>query len=147
MTNPYHQQYTRVQANTIAPEQLMVMLYEGAVTFLGRARTELEKGALGPGKTALSKGLAIVAELQNSLDLEAGWDGAQNLSDLYSYMIMELTEANLNNDLERIDGVITLLSDLCATWKQAVDSMAQTSQVSAAASGAAMDRAPFKVSV
>ncbi|MFQ5508851.1 MAG: flagellar export chaperone FliS [Leptospirillia bacterium] len=119
--NPYHQ-YQKTQATTISQEKLMLLLYEGAIKFLGQARQDLEDGRLGPGKTALSKGMAIVAELQNSLDHEAGWDGSEDMSHLYSHMILELTEANLRGDLDRIDGVRGLLTGLYDAWAEAIES-------------------------
>jgi flagellar protein FliS len=130
MVNPYARQYAKVQANTVSQEQLLIMLYEGAVRFLGQAREELGEGRLSTGKTALSKGMAIVAELQNSLDRESGWDGAENLFDLYDYMMRALTEANISGNLECIDEVRTMMVDLCDTWRKAIDSKANMAFVS-----------------
>jgi len=122
MANPYARSYTENQTSTLPPERILLLLYEGAIGFLGRAREDLAAGRLGPGKTALSKALAIVAELQNSLDPTAGWDGAENLSHLYGHMILELTEANVRGDLTRIERVRDLLSGLYEAWRQAVES-------------------------
>lgn len=124
MANPYAQQYTQVQTATTGPEQLLLLLYEGAIKFLGRAREDLEAERLGPGKTALSKAIAVIAELQNSLDPEAGWDGAEDLAHLYGHMILELTEANVKGELGRIDAVRELLVGLYDAWAQAIESHA-----------------------
>jgi flagellar secretion chaperone FliS len=124
MANPYVRQYTDVQTSTVPPERVLLLLYEGAIGFLGRAREDLSRGRLGPGKTALSKALAIVAELQNSLDPAAGWDGAEGLFHLYGHMILELAEANLTGDLKRIERVRELLTGLYEAWTQAVESCA-----------------------
>ena len=149
MSNPYTQQYTQVQTSTISPEKLMVLLYEGAVKFLGQAREELAAGRLSTGKTALSKGMAIIAELQNSLDLNAGWEGAQGLYDLYGYMTLELTEVNVHGELDRIEPVRSMLSELCQSWQEAIESQAtQGTTAHARAAGAkAGARAPFSAAV
>lgn len=122
MANPYADTYVETQTATVAPDRLLLLLYEGAIRFLGRAREELAQGRLGPGKTALSKGMAIIAELQNSLDPGAGWVGAEDLSHLYGHMMLELTEANLKGDLGRIDRVRDLLSHLYDAWREAIES-------------------------
>jgi len=150
MVNPYARQYAKVQANTVSQEKLLIMLYEGAVRFLGHAHEELSEGRLSTGKTALSKGMAIIAELQNSLDREAGWDGAERLYDLYDYMMRALTEANISGELERIEEVRTMLSNLCDTWRQAVDSQGSSAFVSKPVSSTLLQGAaqePFKASV
>jgi len=150
MVNPYARQYAKVQANTVSQEKLLIMLYEGAVRFLGQAHEELGEGRLATGKTALSKGMAIIAELQNSLDRQAGWDGAEQLYDLYDYMIRTLTEANIGGDLDLITEVRAMMSDLCDTWRQAVDSKGRRSFVSKPMSSAELQgaaRQPFKASV
>lgn len=126
MRNPYARQYTEVQATTVGPEQLLLLLYEGAIGYLGQAREGLAARRLGPGKTALSRAMAIITELQNSLDLEAGWDGAQDLGHLYGHMILELTQANLKGELHRIDAVRDLLAGLYGAWREAIESRSAT---------------------
>lgn len=156
MVNPYAQQYTQVQTTTVGPEQVLLLLYEGAVRFLGQARENLDAGRIGPGKTALSKAVAIIAELQNSLDPEAGWDGAQDLAHLYGHMILELTQANLRGELHRIDAVRDLLSGLYGAWREAIDSQpaapapggtAGETPGTPAGGAAPTERAPFRASV
>ncbi len=123
--NPYHQQYAQTQTSTVGPEQLLLLMYEGAHKFLGLARQALADGQLGPGKTALSRAIAIIAELQNSLDHDAGWSGSQDLAQLYSYMIMELTQVNVSGEIARIGEVQNLLNGLYDSWREAIDSTRQ----------------------
>jgi len=146
MVNPYAQRYTQVQTSTIGPEQLLLLLYEGAIRFLGQARAHLGEGRIGPGKTALSKAVAIVAELQNSMNFEAGWDGAEDLSHLYGHMLLELTRANVDDDPAPIDAVAELLSGLYGAWKQAIASVTDAPPAPEGAPDANGERAPFRVS-
>lgn len=152
MANPYAQQYTQVQTTTVDPEQLLLLLYEGAIRFLGRAREELAAGHLGPGKTALSKAMAIIAELRNSLDPEAGWEGAEDLAHLYGHMTLELTQVNLTGDLGRVDAVRGLLTGLYEAWKEAIESHAApgpagSGDAAGITPGGAREQAPFRTSV
>jgi flagellar protein FliS len=149
MVNPYAQRYTQVQTETTSPGQVLLLLYEGAVRFLGQAREHLEARRIGPGKTALSKAMAIVAELQNTLDPQAGWEGAEGLHHLYGHMLLELTEANLKGELNRIDAVRGLMTGLYDAWREAIESQpAAPSAADAAPGGTAQgERPPFRASV
>lgn len=122
MANPYASTYVETQTATVAPDRLLLLLYEGAIRFLDRAREDLAQRRLGPGKTALSKGMAVIAELQNSLDPTVGWSGAEDLSNLYGHMMLELTEANVSGDLGRIERVRDLLTHLYDAWREAIES-------------------------
>ncbi|MBI5137098.1 MAG: flagellar export chaperone FliS [Nitrospirae bacterium] len=149
MANPYTQQYAQVQASTVSQERLLVLLYEGAIKFLGQARESLGENRLSRGKTALSKAMAIIAELQNSLDLKAGWSGAEDLYHLYGYMTLELTQANLKGELERIDQVRDLLGGLCDAWRQAIESQEREAVASRVPGAASLtgERTRFRASV
>ena len=64
--------YREMGIKTATREQLVVMLYEGAVSNIRRAEALHEEGRLADRGTAISKALAIVAELQQGLDFEVG---------------------------------------------------------------------------
>jgi flagellar protein FliS len=97
--------------------RLIVMLYDGAIKFLNQALRSLESGDV-PGKGLyIGKAIAIVAELDTSLDMDAGGEIAVNLRRLYGFMRRHLLEANIRNDAQRIRDVIGLLQDLNEGWK------------------------------
>jgi len=93
-------------------EQILLMLYEGAVRFVRFARMGIEeKNAKIRGEN-ISKVLGILTELDCALDREGGGDLVENLSDLYHYMMDRLTHANVKNDTEALDEVGRLLAEL-----------------------------------
>jgi flagellar protein FliS len=69
---------------------------------------------------AVVKTQAIITELMVSLDFEQGGDIAKNLFTLYTWFNQELLEANILQDLKRIDNVRSLLSDLRNTWIEVI---------------------------
>ena len=114
-------QYRHMQVTTASPEKLLLMLYDGAVNFAKMAQDRLTQQDI-PGKGVyLSKALAIVAELMNTLDREVGGEIAQNLEGLYIYLIGEFTKANIHNDAKSLDNAIGILSHLRDTWTDAVE--------------------------
>jgi flagellar protein FliS len=58
----------------------------------------------------------IIGELRGGLNLVDGGALAQNLSDLYDYMLRQLLRANAENDLERIREVSALMSEIRGAW-------------------------------
>ena len=87
--NPYTQ-YQRTQIETADQGKLLLMLYEGALRFLGRARKALQDEDPEASNNNLVRVQDIVAELMASLDLEAG-EVAASLFRLYEYMHYLLT--------------------------------------------------------
>ena len=70
---------------------------------------------------SISHAISIIdSGLRASLDKSVGGEIAQNLDDLYSYMIRRLLEGNINNQEEALVEVQNLLKDLKGTW-EAID--------------------------
>jgi len=114
-------QYRNMQVTTASPEKILLMLYDGAINFSKIALDRMDQKDVAGKGTYLSKALAIVTELMNSLDREVGGEIAQNLDKLYLYVIGEFTKANLNNDSKSLENAITILSHLRDTWIGAVE--------------------------
>ena len=112
--------YRTSQANTASREDLLILLYEGAIRFLERAIKEKESGDLSEHKMYLRRGLAIIAELQSTLDFEKGGELSMQLFDLYGFMMERLTQANIKQETEQIRTVINNLETLLEGWRDAV---------------------------
>lgn len=108
---------TRVEA--ASPEQLIVMLYEGAISAMYAAKSAFSEGNLASRGASLSKAIAIIDEgLRGSLNLEAGGEIAQNLSNLYEYISNRLLYANLKSHEASVDEALKLMIDLRQAWEQ-----------------------------
>jgi flagellar protein FliS len=133
--NPYaqqaRQQYHQQQIETATPEQILIMLYEGAIRFLSQSKRALEAGQLEKAHNQNIKAQRIITELMTSLDLEIGGEMAMNLYRLYDYFNFRLVEANTQRDTAKIDEVITHLRQLKETWVTAID-IAQKERVGSA---------------
>ena len=100
------------------PLQLVIALYDGAIT-----ATEQAKGALGAGEDmvrsrSITKAVSILAELMCSLDHEKGGEISANLKRLYSYMQQRLLLAHATKTVEPMNEVVGLLSTLLESWRQ-----------------------------
>ena len=111
------------------PHMLIAMLYQGALLAIANARNGILGKNIAGKCAAVSKAIQIIDEgLNASLDMKAGGDLAQNLSSLYEYMVIRLTQANLNDDVAALDEVARLLNDLKGAW----DSLRQVGAAPAA---------------
>ena len=119
--NPYMKQYRNNQIATAPREQILLMLYDGAIRFVAQARAAIESGDRIGKLEPISRAMAIVSELSNTLDHNVGGEIAENLDALYHYMIRNLSQANLRMDAEPLKPVESILRDLRATWAEAVE--------------------------
>jgi len=104
---------------TADPHQLVAMLFEGLIQSVGRARASLARGDLAGKGEQIIKAVRILDEgLKPALNLEQGGDIAINLSDLYAYCVMRLTQANLRNDDVALGDVLKVIEPLAQGWKQ-----------------------------
>ena len=100
------------------PHKLIAMLYQGALLSIANAKNGILRKDIPAKAAAISKAFAIIDDgLNASLDKKVGGDLAQNLSSLYDYMCIRLTQANLNNDMATLDEVAHLLNDLKGAWE------------------------------
>jgi len=115
--NPYAspQAYRESSVLTASPEQLVVMLYDGAGRFLRQADAALGEGAMEHAHERLSRGEAIIDELLATLDMDQG-QIAERLQAIYIYCKRCLREARKDREGEKIRLVIRLLGELREAW-------------------------------
>lgn len=98
------------------PHQLIVMLLDGALERVAKARGAMQHGAMAEKGRLLHKAVEILDELQASLNAEAGGALAANLGDLYDYIARQLMSASLQNSPERLDEAARLLREIRGAW-------------------------------
>lgn len=134
--NAYMNQYQNNQVLNASPDQILIMLYDGAIRFVRQAQMALADGRETDKAKAISKAVAIVAEFSNTLDREVGGEIAEDLSRLYDFMIRELTTANIKNDAEKLGPVEKILLDLREAFAEAAVINRQGTQKAQAATHA-----------
>lgn len=108
-----YEQYRQTSIQTAPPEQLIVMLYDGAIRSLEQAKLALQAGK-DPAE-AIAKAQDIFAELAASLNLNAG-EIAGNLTQLYDFWIRRLFQAQIHREAPMVDEVTTMVRDLREAW-------------------------------
>lgn len=119
--NAYSNQYRNNQVMTASPEQILIMLYDGAIRFVRHAGQAIEDGCPADKAKAIGKAMAIVTEFSNTLDFEVGGVIADDLYHLYDFVIRELSTVNARGDIKRLQGVEQILLDLREGFAGAIE--------------------------
>jgi flagellar protein FliS len=117
--------YRQTAVTTASKEQVLIMLYEGAIKHLKKASESCQKKDLAAKGVAVGKAHDIIIELSNSLDFSIGGDIAKNLERLYMFMVEQIIQGNMNNDATKFDQARGLLENLLEGWKGAVAQIQQ----------------------
>lgn len=125
--------YMQTQVTTTTPGHLVVMLYDGAITFLEQAKQEIEVRNYAKKGILISQALDIISELDGSLNTDKGGEIAQNLHKLYMYCSTRLLQANLKMDITLINEVIGILSSFRSAFSEISKTQAHPSPPRAAA--------------
>lgn len=120
--------YNSYQQNSVAvesPARLVEMLYEGILRFSSMAKRCIDSGDIEKKIYYINRTTDIFVELLNSLDYEKGGQVAHYLTGLYTHQIKLLTQANMENNKEKIDIVIKVAKGLLEAWKEVNHELAQ----------------------
>ena len=110
--------YRQVEAQSRSPLELVVMLYDGALARLSEAGAAADAGDVRARGTAVTKALAIIGSLQETLNVDAGGPVAAELDRLYTYSSERLLDVTLTQDPSGIREVHGLLAPLRDAWEQ-----------------------------
>jgi flagellar protein FliS len=108
--------YLRTQVLTARPEQLTLMLFDGAIRFVEQGRKQIEAGHYDHSCEALVRSQEIVIELLNGLRPEADPELCRKQAGLYLFVYQKLVEANMTRQVPLLDEALHILGLLRETW-------------------------------
>lgn len=123
--------YRKTEVQSRTPLELVVMLYDGALRFIGVASDAIGRGDIRARAEATSRALAIISELQSTLDVERGGDMATSLDDMYRYLTQRIVQATVKNDTAPLDEARRLLETLRDGWQTIAAQAAATAPIGA----------------
>ncbi len=100
------------------PHELILRLMSGAIERIAQARGAMQHGNLTQKGEFLGKAISIIGGLDACLDHSQEGSLSTNLSDLYHYMIVTLTQANIGDDIAKLNEISALLLDIKSAWEQ-----------------------------
>ena len=105
------------QAEFASAHEKTLMLFDGAIDFMGVAQQAITRSDYELKGKMISKSIAVVNGLKDCLDLSQG-ELPNNLRDLYEYITDQLFKANRSSDREAIENVQSLLKTIRESWAQ-----------------------------
>tara|TARA_R110001583_G_scaffold195380_1_gene372445 strand:- start:2536 stop:2931 length:396 start_codon:yes stop_codon:yes gene_type:complete len=113
----YNSVDVRSAVDSASPHKLIIMLFDGAMTAVTRAKGLIERKDMAGKGQQIQKASEIIIGLKGSLDLEQGGEVAANLDGLYDYILRRLIEANRNVDVAPLNEVSALLTEIKGGWE------------------------------
>ncbi|MEK6531686.1 MAG: flagellar export chaperone FliS [Deltaproteobacteria bacterium] len=113
-----YQNYQNVQILTADRVKIIIMLYDGVIRFNKLAQSAIEEGDIENRALYINKSHAILGELYNSLNMQAGGEIARNLARLYEFSISELNVASFRNDPAPLGVVNRVIAELKLGWEK-----------------------------
>ena len=127
------QNYLKTKIFTATPEQLQLMLYDGAIRFAEQARVALEKKNFDQSYSMISRVQRIITEMNASLKHDVYPEMCGKLASLYNYVYRKLVEANIEHKVDSLDEALRLLRFQRETWVLLLDQLGKSKAGAAAA--------------
>ncbi|MDH5181187.1 MAG: flagellar export chaperone FliS [Gammaproteobacteria bacterium] len=111
------------------PHRLIQMLMQGAMEKVAIAKGYMERSDVANKGAHISWAISIIEGLRTSLNKDAGGELAQNLDDLYDYMIRRLLRANIENNIDILDEVSSLMVTIKGAWDELPQQLGKSGDV------------------
>ena len=117
MKNPYGQ-YKQNSVMTASPQELTLMLYNGALKFIGMAKIDIQNKDIPKANESIMRAQAIIQELNLTLNMD--YEISTGLRSLYTYILEKLVDANISKDPKYLDEAAEMVTELRDAWKEAM---------------------------
>ena len=108
--------YKTQEIMTASPARLVAMLFDRAIASLNEAIEAIKAGDIERRWNANRRAIEVVAHLAMTLDMEKGGQIAQNLDQLYRFVLSLLPQIDLRNDVKPAEDAIRILEPLRVSW-------------------------------
>ena len=112
------QKYKESAVYTATPQELTLMLYNGAIKFCNRGIEHIKEKQVENAHTDIVKAQEIIVELQATLD--GRYAVSKDMRILYEYIEELLVDGNVKKDIEKIEEAKSLIIDFRELWKEVI---------------------------
>ncbi len=117
--------YLRDAVLTATPEQLQLMLYDGAIRFATQGRDALSEKDYATSFERLTRAQRIISEMQAGLNYEVNRELCERVASIYNFLFRKLVDANVNHEVAAVDDALKVLRIERKTWQILVDKVNQ----------------------
>ena len=125
MSGPPPNSYLRDAVMTATPEQLQLMLYDGAIKFALQGKDALIAKDYEESYNKLSRAQAIVLEMQSGLRREVNAELCDRMAAVYNFLYRKLVDASVHRDADCIDDAVKILRYQRETWVMLMETVAK----------------------
>ena len=116
--NAAYNTYKQNSVTTASPGELTLMLYNGCLKFLAKAKSAINDRNIEQRNYNIQRSQAIISELMTTLNMDI--EISKQMMKLYEYIQHRLVEANIQNDVSIIEEVEGLVTEFRDTWKEVI---------------------------
>jgi len=121
MSDSTPNQYLRDAVMTATPEQLHLMLYDGAIRYAMQAKDAINAKDYEISYDKLTRAQNIIIEMQSGLRYDINRELCGRVASIYNFLYKKLLDANINRDTSAIDDALKVLRIERETWQILVD--------------------------
>ncbi|MGE3108453.1 MAG: flagellar export chaperone FliS [Phycisphaerales bacterium] len=133
--SPSAQAYLANKVLSASPEELRLLLLEGAIRFTRYGREGLARKDYEASYTGFSQARNIVMELINSIKPEVSPELCSKISGVYTFIYTLLIEAGHERNIDKADNAVQLLDYERETWVMLMEKLAAERTGAPSASG------------
>jgi flagellar secretion chaperone FliS len=113
-----NQVYQKNKFDTASPGELTLMLYNGCLKFIKFGKEAISNKQVEARNVNLTKAQNIIRELMVTLKTDG--EVGKSMLKMYDYILHQLTQANINNDITALEEAEQYVVQFRDTWKEVV---------------------------
>lgn len=114
--NTYQKAQKELSLSEADPHQVIQILMREFLTQVYQAKAFINRKEIEAKNNSIKKAISIIGGLKGGLNFEQGGSIADNLNNLYDYMVVRLLEANTQNSVEILDEINELFAPIKEAW-------------------------------
>ncbi len=114
-------EYLRNAVMTASPEQLHLMLYDGAIRFARQARQALAERDFESSCESLLRAQQLILEMESALRPEVNANLCEQVGALYRFVYSRLIDANMKRDVKAVEEALRILEHQRETWRMLIE--------------------------
>lgn len=110
--------YRQLSVQGATPLGLVVMLFDGAIAVLLRAIDAIKAHDIEEKCRHLNRALAVIIQLEGTLNFQQGGEIARNLESFYAYSRDQVMKANIQNSADILRALTEHWATLRDAWQE-----------------------------
>jgi len=116
-------EYLKTKVLTASPEELQLMLYDGAIRFCEQARQALLDKEIEKSFHLLTRAESIIMEMCTAMREDIAPETCAKMRGLYIFCYEKLVTANMKKDIDALDEALKVIRHMRETWTMLIEKL------------------------